>query len=116
MTSDGADLSHWLSLWARWMRIRGIDLGYPHHGCAMEDCLSNYMAAEDDSENYWQKHRVPIVISVIDCCIDDLEPRYKNAIWYAYGIRNMAPDDVALVYGLAVDKLRTLVCNRIAIA
>lgn len=114
MDSDDT-LSSWLVIWARWMKVSRTDLGYPQCACAMGDSLSNYMAAEDDSENYWQKYRVPIVISVIDTCIDDLEPRFREAIWYGHGIRNVAPDDVAMLYGMAFDKLRTLVTNRIAI-
>lgn len=116
MLTDGADLRHWLAIWARWMRIHSSDLGYPKHASAMGDSLSNFMAGEDDSENYWQKHRVPVVVQVIDCCIDDLDPRQKQAIWYGHGISRIPPEDVAYLYGEAFDNLQRMVCKRIAIA
>lgn len=109
------EMLEWLTAWALWMHRRDADLGCPSKACGMGDALTNYCTAEDDSEAYWEKHRVPFVIGVIDACIDSLPPLERHAIWYKFGIRRDRPEQFEMVYVPALYSLESLVIRRIAI-
>ena len=118
MTDVDADLAHWLSLWASWMRWNTGELpaGAPCVASGFEHTPSNYAVSESDGQDYWEGHIVPATIGALDAAIDSLEPSQRRAIWWRYGLTRIEPDDAPRAFCEAWECLRILVLKRVAIA
>lgn len=118
MTDDDAKLDEWIQRWASWIKWNagGLPDGYRTVSSGFDNCRTNWMTAETDSNDYWETHQVPKYVLAVDGAVDSLEPKEKEVVWWMYGLRRLEPTAAPIVFPVVFRKLRVLVLKRVAIA